>query len=73
MNKLLPYTTAVEWRRKFPKFNDEKTYQVLENESKRRIVVAGTGEDITKKQSKTYQTNIKYGNYLVEFNNKCII
>ena len=68
-NKLLAYTTQSEWKKKYPKFDDE-VYRALEDESKRRIVVAGSGVDITKKQAKKYQTNIQFGDFLVEFDTK---
>ena len=67
-NKLKCYTTETEWKKKYPKF-DAKVYRALEDESKRRIVVAGSGVDITKKQAKKYQTNIQFGDFLVEFEN----
>ena len=68
-NKLKCYTTETEWKKKYPKF-DAKVYRALEDESKRRIVVAGSGVDITKKQAKKCMTNIQFGDFLVEFDNK---
>ena len=64
-DKIIPYTTANEFKKKFPKF-DDSAYQHMENESKRKFVIAGTGWNPTKKETPK-RVSITYGDYIVKF------
>ena len=50
VDKILPYTTAREYKKKYPKF-DDTAYKHMENESKRRFIIAGSGVHPSKKET----------------------